>query len=200
MCLPSCPRSPRAARRRCEPRSAWRRQRARVWLLRSPRSAPAIKRDRADTAAVIRIVRAISRRTPNADEGHLRLRRRPTEQARCAIKAPRVADGVRRLAGAWRGPIGKPGRIYPRSPPDQPSDWPATKDCGALIPNLSTTSLPLPAPATYLVAVIIERTGRQREYHGRRLGQRHDRRRSSSPFIRAPPFTGYFVLRPGCAA
>jgi hypothetical protein len=42
--------------------------------------------------------------------------------------------------GAWRGPIGiKPGRIYPRSPPDQPSDWPATKDCGALVPNLSTT-------------------------------------------------------------
>ena len=36
---------------------------------------------------------------PNADEGHLRLRRRPTEQARCAIKAPGVADGVRRLAG-----------------------------------------------------------------------------------------------------
>jgi hypothetical protein len=42
--------------------------------------------------------------------------------------------------GAWRGPIGiKPGRIYPRSPPDQPSDWPATKDCSALVPNLSTT-------------------------------------------------------------
>ena len=54
---------------------------------------------RADAAAVIRIVRAISRRTPNADEGHLRLRRRLTEQARCAIKAPGVADGVRRLAG-----------------------------------------------------------------------------------------------------
>jgi hypothetical protein len=45
------------------------------------------------------VLRAISRRTPNADEGHLRLRRRLTEQARCAIKAPRVADGVRRLAG-----------------------------------------------------------------------------------------------------
>jgi hypothetical protein len=35
--------------------------------------------------------------------------------------------------GAWRGPIGiKPGRIYPRSSPDQPSDWPTTKDCSAL--------------------------------------------------------------------
>jgi hypothetical protein len=42
-------------------------------------------------------------------------------KARCAIKTQRVADGVHRLAGAWRGPIGiKPGRIYPRSPPDQP--------------------------------------------------------------------------------
>jgi hypothetical protein len=41
--------------------------------------------------------------------------------------------------GAWRGPIGiKPGRIYPRSPPDQPSDWRTTKDCSALVPNLST--------------------------------------------------------------
>jgi hypothetical protein len=54
------------------------------------------------------VLRAISRRTPNADEGHLRLRRRLTEQARCAIKAPRVTDGVRRVAGgrekpaAWR--------------------------------------------------------------------------------------------------
>jgi hypothetical protein len=44
--------------------------------------------------------------------------------------------------GAWRGPIGiKPGRIYPRSPPDQPSDFPTTKDCSALIPNLSTTAV-----------------------------------------------------------
>jgi hypothetical protein len=32
---------------------------------------------RADAAAVIRIVRAISRRTPNADEGHLRLTLHP---------------------------------------------------------------------------------------------------------------------------
>jgi hypothetical protein len=31
--------------------------------------------------------------------GHLRLRRRFTEPARCAIKVPGVADGVRRLAG-----------------------------------------------------------------------------------------------------
>jgi hypothetical protein len=36
--------------------------------------------------------------------------------------------------GAWRGHIGiKPGRIYPRSPPDQSSDLPTTKDD---IPNL----------------------------------------------------------------
>jgi hypothetical protein len=36
--------------------------------------------------------------------------------------------------GAWRGHIGiKPGRIYPLSPPDQPSDLPTTKDD---IPNL----------------------------------------------------------------
>jgi len=34
------------------------------------------------------VLRAISRRTPNADEGHLRLRRRLTEQARCAIINP----------------------------------------------------------------------------------------------------------------
>jgi hypothetical protein len=31
--------------------------------------------------------------------------------------------------GAWRGHIGiKPGRIYPRSPPDHSSDLPTTKD------------------------------------------------------------------------
>jgi hypothetical protein len=36
--------------------------------------------------------------------------------------------------GAWRGHIGiKPGRIYPRSPPDHSSDLPTTKDD---IPNL----------------------------------------------------------------
>ena len=40
-----------------------------------------------------------------------------TEQARCAIKAPRVADGARRLAGGMAA--------------DQPSDLPTTKDCGA---------------------------------------------------------------------
>jgi hypothetical protein len=35
---------------------------------------------------------------------------------------------VRRLAGAWRGPIGiKPGRIYPRSPPDQPRISPPSR-------------------------------------------------------------------------
>jgi hypothetical protein len=47
----------------------------------------------------------------------------------------RAAKGRRsnQAAGAWRGPIGiKPGRIYPRSPPDQPSDSPTTKDCSAL--------------------------------------------------------------------
>jgi hypothetical protein len=66
-------------------------------------------------AAVIRIVRAISRRTPNADEGHLRLRRRLTEQARCAIKIPRGSVVWPR---AWRGTIDiKPGRKYPRSSP-----------------------------------------------------------------------------------
>jgi hypothetical protein len=31
----------------------------------------------------------------------------------------------------------RPARIYPRSPPDQPSDLPTAKDCRALIPNLS---------------------------------------------------------------
>jgi hypothetical protein len=41
------------------------------------------------------------------------LRRRLTEQARCAIKAPRVATAPVVWLGAWRGPIGiKPGRIY----------------------------------------------------------------------------------------
>jgi hypothetical protein len=66
-------------------------------------------------AAVIRIVRAISRRTPNADEGHLRLRRRLTEQARCAIKIPRGSVVWPR---AWRVTIDiKPGRNYPRSSP-----------------------------------------------------------------------------------
>jgi hypothetical protein len=39
---------------------------------------------------------------------------------RAAPYVPGVVDGVRRLGGAWRGPIGiTPGRIYPRSPPDQ---------------------------------------------------------------------------------
>jgi hypothetical protein len=58
--------------------------------------------------------------------------------ARCAIKTPGLLTASVVWPGAWRGPIGiKPGRIYPRSPPDQPSDLPTTKDCSALIPNLS---------------------------------------------------------------
>jgi hypothetical protein len=51
------------------------------------------------------VLRAISRRTPNADEAHLRLRRRLTEQARCAIRSPRLRTASVVWLGAWRGHI-----------------------------------------------------------------------------------------------
>jgi hypothetical protein len=52
--------------------------------------------------------------------------------------------------GHGEGHIGiKPGRIYPRSPPDQPSDSPTTKDCGAgfeIETELSVHALQLELP------------------------------------------------------